>query len=76
MATYERLYKIVADSITTKRKKVGQYTLDNEFVKEYESINQAGRETNSSIGTIYKCCIGTSKTCNGYKWKFLLESQV
>ncbi len=45
-------------------------------VKEYESINQAGRETNSSIGTIYKCCIGTSKTCNGYKWKFLLESQV
>ena len=53
-----------------QKKKVEQYTLNNEFVKEYDSINQAGRETNSSIGAIHKCCIGKSKTCNGYIWRF------
>ena len=65
-----------SDYSPRKRKRVAQYTLDDKFVKEFRSINEASRETNSSIGTIYKCCVGTSKTCNGYKWKFLLESQV
>lgn len=65
-----------SDYSPRKRKRVAQYTLDDKFVREFKSINEAGRETNSSIGTIYKCCVGESKTCNGYKWKFLLESQV
>ena len=65
-----------SDYSPRERKRVAQYTLGDKFVKEFRSINEAGIETNSSIGTIYKCCVGTSKTCNGYKWKFLLESQV
>ena len=60
-----------SDYSPRERRKVAQYTLENNFIKEYKSINEAGRETKSSIGTIYKCCIGTSKSCNGYKWKFV-----
>ena len=56
-----------------KRKKVAQYTLDDKFVREFRSINEAGRETKSSIGTIYNCCVDKSKSCNGYKWKFVLD---
>ena len=62
-----------SDYSPRKRRKVAQYTLDDKFIKEYKSINEAGRKTNSSIGTIYKCCNGTSKTCGGYKWKFVLD---
>ena len=62
-----------SDYSPRKRKRVAQYTLNDEFVKEFRSINEAGRETNSSIGTIQKCCVGISKTCNGYKWKYVLD---
>ena len=62
-----------SDYSPRKRKRVAQYTLNDEFVKEFRSINEAGRETNSSIGTIQKCCVGISKTCNGYKWRYADE---
>lgn len=62
-----------SDYSPRERRRVAQYTLDNKFVREFRSINEAGRETNSSIGTIHKCCVGTSHTCNGYKWRFVLD---
>ena len=64
-----------SDYSPRERKRVAQYTLDDKFVREFRSINEAGRETNSSIGTIQKCCVGISHTCNGYKWKFVLEKE-
>jgi hypothetical protein len=64
-----------SDYSPRKRKRVAQYTLDDKFVKEFRSINEAGRETNSSIGTIQKCCVGISHTCNGYKWKYVLDRE-
>ena len=62
-----------SDYSPRERKKVAQYTLDDKFVREFNSINEAGRETKSSIGTIHNCCVGKSKSCNGYKWKFVLD---
>lgn len=62
-----------SDYSPRKRKRVAQYTLNDEFVKEYRSINEAGRELNASIGNIYNCCVGRSKTGKGYKWKFVLD---
>jgi len=64
-----------SDYSPRERKRVAQYTLDNIFIREFRSINEAGRETNSSIGTIHKCCMGISKVCNGYKWKFVLDKE-
>ena len=64
-----------SDYSPRERKRVAQYTLDNRFLREFKSINEAGRETNSSIGTIQKCCVGISHTCNGYKWKFVLDKE-
>lgn len=45
------------------------------FQSEVFELNEAGRETKSSIGTIHKCCVGKSHTCNGYKWKFVLDKE-
>lgn len=52
-----------------KRKKVYQYTLDNQLVKVWESA----RETNKdgfSYKNISQCCNGKRKTHKGYKWSF------
>lgn len=51
-------------------KKVIQYTTDGKFVKEFESIREAERETNLNNGHICNCCNGKRKTCGGYIWKY------
>lgn len=50
-------------------KKVYQYTLDGELVKEWESAKEAGR--NGFIcSSISLCCLGKRNKHNGYKWSF------
>lgn len=52
-------------------KKVLQFDLDNNFIKEYNSISEAQRQTNiKSISNISLCCNGKYKQAGGYIWKF------
>ncbi len=44
-----------------------QYTLDNIFIKEWNSVKEAELEIGKGIGN---CARGISKTSNGYIWKF------
>ena len=56
----------------TQGKKIGQYTLNDAFIKEYESVNDAFRELNKQYGAnIRWVCEGKRKTAFGYKWKWL-----
>lgn len=60
-----------AERIAKKQSKpVLQFTLDGIFVKEYQSITQAYRETGFSQGNICNCCKGKYKTANGYIWRY------
>jgi hypothetical protein len=48
-----------------------QLDLNNNIIKEWPSIRQAGLElANTSGETIRKCLIGLQKTAYGYKWKY------
>jgi hypothetical protein len=48
-----------------------QLDLNNNIIKEWPSIRQAGLElTNTSGETIRKCLIGLQKTAYGYKWEY------
>ena len=50
-------------------KKVLQYTLDDEFVREWSSIAECSR--NGYVGAnICKCCQGKQKTHKGFIWKY------
>lgn len=51
-------------------KPVKQFSLDGTFMKEYPSIKEAQRQTNTYPDTIIKCCKGKRKTANGYKWQY------
>lgn len=54
-----------------KRKKVAQFNKNNEFIRNWESIQQAQKELN--ISNISSCCYNFRKTSGGYKWKFVEE---
>ena len=47
-----------------------QYSLDNQFVKEWESATAVKRELGFDNGYIADCCKGKIESFKGYKWKF------
>lgn len=51
-------------------KPILQYTLDGEFIKEWESIKQASEELNITHSNIGRCCRGEQKKCGGFIWKY------
>lgn len=51
-------------------KPVCQYSLFDVFIKEYESILSASKETNINNTSIGKCCRELNNKAGGYKWKF------
>lgn len=53
-----------------RTKKVIQYTLDGQFVAEYESGVNAHSKTGINQSSISSCCYGYCKSAGGYVWKF------
>ena len=53
-----------------KSKSVLQYDLQDNFIKEFPSINQVYRELGFAHTSISACCNGKQKTAHGYIWKY------
>lgn len=51
-------------------KKVLQYTIEGEFVKEWPSIVEIQRELGVCGQNISSCCRGKVKTIKGFIWKY------
>ena len=61
----------------SRGKLIIQYDLENNFIKEWPSIRQAGIELKNTSGeTIRKCLIGLQLTAYGYKWKYKDERTI
>jgi len=58
----ERLSKIFSKSVI-------QLTLDNKYIREWDSIKLAQEGVGIKIGISY-CCRGKQKTAGGFKWKY------
>lgn len=52
-----------------RSKKVYQYTLDGQFVREWESTREAGRNGYDQ-GHVAACCRGELKQYKGYIWRY------
>ena len=52
-------------------KRVGQYSLNGEFIKEFPSARIAAKELNLDSSTISKVCRGQNKTHGGFIFKYL-----
>ena len=69
---YSNRTKRVTEKLKNKKewsKPVIQYTLDGQFVKEWESINEADRN-GYNHGHIAACCLGKRKTHKGFIWEY------
>ncbi len=51
-------------------RKIDQFTLDNDFIKTWESATEAQRYLNISRFAIAQCLIGKNKTSGGFIWKY------
>ena len=51
-------------------RKVNQYDLDGNFIRTWDSMAEAGRET-GSYSNIYKVCQGLRNKAGGYKWQYM-----
>jgi hypothetical protein len=49
-----------------------QLDLDNNIIKEWNSVTEAFKSLNKTngMGNIHLCCKGKYKTAHGYKWKY------
>ena len=58
---------------TENYKKVEQYSLDGKYIKTFNSIIEASKETNSYHSNISACCKGKLNKTNNYIWKYTKE---
>lgn len=63
----ERVAK--ANTNGKRSKKVLQFTLDGEFVREWESTRECERNGFDHSG-VMKCCNGKQKTHKGFRWEY------
>lgn len=52
-------------------RKIGQYDLEGNFIKEFKSITCAAKEMSVNKSTIRGVLICNRKTSAGYIWKYL-----
>lgn len=62
--------EIVEKANLKRNKKVYQFDLDNNFIREYKSVTQASKENGVSKQGISKSCNDYNKSCGGYFWSY------
>ena len=55
-------------------KKIMQYDLSGNLIKEWVSINEASRKLNIKPSCICLCCRNKQKTASGYIWRYKKEA--
>ncbi len=53
-----------------KSRPVDQFTLDEEYIATYHSMNEASRTTGVSTGNMYNCCNGKTSKAGKFKWQY------
>lgn len=54
-------------------RKVCRYGIDGKFIKVYDSLADAGRDTNTRPQDIYNCCIGRQNKTHGNVWRYYCD---
>lgn len=56
---------------TDNKKKIRQYSLDGEPIKEFNCIMDMERELGFDRSSVIRVCQGKQKTSYGYKWEYM-----
>lgn len=70
----ENMQHCYKNNLQKKRfKRVNQYTLDNQFIRKWDSLIQVEKELNINHSKISMVCNGKRKTAGGYIWRYESE---
>jgi hypothetical protein len=61
----------IAQAIKARSKRIGQFDLNGNLIKEYYNSRIAEKATGITFKNISQAATGNSKTAGGYVWKFL-----
>lgn len=64
--------KLSEEARKKKSKPIIQLTLDNKFIKEWDSITEAAHSLGCDSSLIMRVCQGKKKTAKGFHWKYKL----
>lgn len=70
MKTKNMIFKMRRGHITNRSRKVYQYDLEGNLVKEHKSISMAAKDTGVRVQNIWKVCNGYNSTLGGFKFKY------
>lgn len=65
-----KISKSLTGKESKKKLKVSQFTLENVFIKEYNSLTEAAKEINGVAGKICLVCQNKKLTYKNYIWKY------
>jgi uncharacterized protein (DUF1786 family) len=65
-----RAVQHMQDLIQANKKRVSQFTNDDVFIQEFESVKAAAESINVSPVSVTVCLKGRTKTSGGFKWKY------
>jgi hypothetical protein len=63
-------HSVKTSLIIPRTRPVKQYTLDDEFIKEFASTTIAGESIERTRSAVEKACAGIIPTAGGYVWKY------
>lgn len=61
-------------SANIRKKKISQYSIDGEFIRNWNSITEAALNLNLDRANISATIHGKFKHCGGFRWSFLGEN--
>lgn len=64
----------IDNAANTRKKKVIQMDLQENFIKEWDSVKEAGETLNIPKSNISNCCNNKRKTACNFKWKYKNEN--
>lgn len=70
---FYKLYNAKYVYHNTIKKKIEQYDLNNNYIKTFDSISEARRETKAS--GITQVCMGLKKSSGGFIWKYVNDEE-
>lgn len=56
-------------------KKVYQYDIDGNFIKEWKTLSDAANFYNCNISSLSACCRNKAKTAKGFQWSYIKENR-
>jgi len=65
-----RVIQHARDLIQANKKRVIQFTKDDVFIQEFQSVKAAAESINVSPVSVTVCLKGRTKTSGGFKWKY------